>query len=192
MFCSRWMVQTKLRPAMLSAAGARDSPKRARPHSGLRMEKFIRPFLPKIAGWTRRGGARQPSPPARVRVVALLVNQQDRQPLEALEAFETHFAESLENAWALTNTFNAPVVLLDRNWPGIDWRAAIQCFASSPYRPCTILISGVVDQYLWESVVQLGGYDVLAKPLQAHAVERVIRLALAYRDVALGSLARGA
>jgi DNA-binding NtrC family response regulator len=162
------------------------------PISGLNMEKSIRQFLPRIPGWIRRGGARQSSPPARVSVVALVVNQQDRQVLDAQETFEAHLAESLENAWDLTKMFHAPVVLLDRNWPGTDWRAAIQGFASSPYRPCAILISGVADDYLWETVVRLGGYDILAKPLRADSVERVIKLALAYRDVALGPLARGA
>jgi FixJ family two-component response regulator len=168
------------------------APARART-PGLSMEKPIRLFLPKILGRTPRGSARrQPSPPARVRVVALVVSQQDRQVLDAQEAFETRSAESLENAGDLMKMFHAPVVLLDRNWPGIDWRAAIQRFASSPDRPCVILISGVADEYLWESVVQWGGYDILAKPLPMDAVERVIKLALAYREVALGPLARGA
>jgi DNA-binding NtrC family response regulator len=156
------------------------------------MEKLIRQSLRRIPGWARRGGATQPSPPARVLGVALVVNQQDRQVLDAQGAFEAHLAESLENAWDLMKIFHAPVVLLDRNWPGIDWRAAIQRFASSPDRPCVILISGVADEYLWESVVQWGGYDILAKPLRVDAVERVIKLALAYREVALGPLARGA
>jgi DNA-binding NtrC family response regulator len=157
------------------------------------MEKPTRQFLRKILGWTQRGGARrQPSPPARVRVVALVVSQQDRQVLEAHEAFETHLAESLENAWDLMKMFHAPVVLLDRNWPGTDWRAEIQRFASSPDRPCVILMSGVTDECLWENVVRWGGYDILAKPLRADALERVIKLALAYRDLALGPLARGA
>jgi hypothetical protein len=198
MFCSRSMVHTIFRPAMLSAAGARDPREaplegdaRAR-NSGMTMEKLIRQSLRRIPGWIRRGGATQPSPPARVRVVALVVNQQDRQVLDVQEAFETHFAESLENAWDLMKTLHAPVVLLDRNWPGTDWRVEIQRFASSPYRPCVILISGVADEYLWETVVQWGGYDILAKPLRADAVEHVIKLALVYWDVALGPLARGA
>jgi DNA-binding NtrC family response regulator len=156
------------------------------------MERFIRQFLPKIPGWARRGDARQTAPPARVRIIALLVNQEDRQVLAAHEGFETHFAESLENAWGLMKMLNTPVVLLDRNWPGADWRATIQRFASFSHRPCVILISGVADDYLWEAVVHWGGYDVLAKPLQSDAVERVIKLALAYWDVALGPLPHGA
>ncbi|HEY6347554.1 MAG TPA: hypothetical protein VIY49_39190 [Bryobacteraceae bacterium] len=91
---------------------------------------------------------------------------------------------SLENAYHLMKTFGAPVVLLDRDWPGTDWRDTVHKFASAGSGPCVILLSAVADDHLWEVVVRCGGYDALAKPLQAQAVARVIKRALAYRDFA--------
>jgi response regulator of citrate/malate metabolism len=149
------------------------------------MGKSIRQFLPQISGWTRRGRpAAEAARPARVPVIALLMDAQDWRILASQDAFETHFAVSLENAMDLMKTFDAPVVLLDRDWPGSDWRDAIRKFASAGSRPCVILISAVADDHLWESVVRCGGSDVLVKPLQVPAVERVIKMALAYREFA--------
>jgi DNA-binding NtrC family response regulator len=156
------------------------------------MGKSIRQFLPKISGWTRRGRpAAESARPARVPIIALLMDAQDWRILASQDAFETHFAVSLEDAYDLMKTFDAPVVLLDRDWPGSDWDA-IRKFASAGSRPCVILISAVADDHLWEAVVRCGGYDALAKPLQAQALERVIKRALAYRDFAKQSALSGA
>jgi len=78
----------------------------------------------------------------------------------------------------------APVILLDRDWPGTGWRAAVERLASSPHRPCVILVSGVSDIYLSQELARRRGYDVLPKPLQADKVERTVRLALSYWNCA--------
>lgn len=149
------------------------------------MGKSIRQFLPKISGWTRRGRpAAEAARPARVPIIALVLDAQDWRILASQDAFETHFAVSLENAYDLMKTFDAPVVLLDRDWPGSDWRDTVHKFASAGSGPCVILISAAADDRLWEVVVRCGGYDALAKPLQAQALDRVIKRALAYRDFA--------
>jgi FixJ family two-component response regulator len=76
------------------------------------------------------------------------------------------------------------VILLDRDWPETEWKAAVERLASSPHHPCVILVSGVSDIYLSQELARRGGYDVLPKPLQADKVERTVRLALSYWNTA--------
>lgn len=96
------------------------------------------------------------------------------------ERWDLWSAETCEDAWTKVSRLAAPVVLLDKDLPGIDWRIAVETLASAPHRPCVILISKVSDHYLWDELTRLGGYDVLAKPLTASEVVRVVRLALTF------------
>ena len=51
---------------------------------------------------------------------------------------------------------------------------------SSSGGACIVLISTVVDAYLWNEVVRNGGYEVLAKPLREEDVAKAVRLAWSY------------
>ena len=124
---------------------------------------------------------------SRIPVVALVVNEQDRHVLASVfgqEPLDVRFAESCEEAYSVTNQLTAPVILLDRDWPGTEWKAAVERLASSPHCPCVILVSGVSDTYLSQELARRRGYDVLPKPLQPDKVERTIRLALSYWNYA--------
>jgi DNA-binding NtrC family response regulator len=123
------------------------------------------------------------TPPSRAHVVALLVNEQDRcvvTSVSSQEALDVHFAESCDEARAVANQLTAPVILIDRDWPGTGWRATVESLAASPHHACVILVSRVADVYLWQELIRCGGYDVLAKPLRANHVARVVKLALSY------------
>ncbi|MCL4402044.1 MAG: response regulator, partial [Acidobacteria bacterium] len=78
----------------------------------------------------------------------------------------------------LLNTRAFPVVLYDRDLPGADWRAAIRAIISSRNPACVILASRVADTYLWEEVIQHGGFDILPKPFQQEQLLRTLRFAL--------------
>jgi FixJ family two-component response regulator len=121
--------------------------------------------------------------PGRVPVVALMVHELDRQVLTSLagpHALEVHFVESCEQARAVAENLAAPVILLDRDWPGSEWRLWVERLAASAHAPCVILVSGVADANLWQELIRRGGYDILAKPLREGNVARVIRLALSW------------
>ena len=129
------------------------------------------------------GVPRRMTPLSRVPVVALVVNEQDRHVLASVfgqEPLDVHFAESCEEAYSIANQLTAPVILLDRDWPETEWRAAVERLTASPHHACVILVSGVSDPYLWQELIRRGGYDVLPKPLQADKVARAVRLALSY------------
>jgi CheY-like chemotaxis protein len=138
-----------------------------------------------------------PSPgilPPRVPVVALIVSEQDRCVLARAsgeEPRDVHFVESFEEACAVAKRLTVPVILLDRDWPGTDWRVILQSLAASTHPACVISVSSVADDNLLQEVVRLRGYDVLPKPLREDTVARVLKLAVSYwasqpKPVALG------
>lgn len=121
--------------------------------------------------------------PSRVPVVALVVSEKDRDILcstSGQERLDVCFAESCEDACALANRLTAPIILVDRDWPGIEWRTAVASLSALPHQACVILMSGVADDYLWQELIRTGGYDVLPKPLRPDNLARVIKLALSY------------
>lgn len=96
------------------------------------------------------------------------------------EPWDARFPESCEEACSIADQLAAPVVLLDRDWPGTEWKMAVERLGSLPHHACVILLSGVSDAYLWQELTRRGGYDVFSKPLQADKAARVVRLALSY------------
>ena len=84
------------------------------------------------------------------------------------------FAKDIDEAVGRT----APIVLYDRDLPG-DWRGAIQRLPQGCGARCVILASFVADDYLWEEVIRLGGYDVLPKPFRDDEVIHTIEFARA-------------
>ncbi len=121
--------------------------------------------------------------PGRVPIVALLAGEDDRGVLahvSAGEPWDVHFTASFEAARDAAHRFGAPVVVLDRDWPGAEWRTVVHELARASQRTCVILVSGVADEYLCQELIRSGGYDVLAKPLHAAALARVVKLALSY------------
>jgi DNA-binding NtrC family response regulator len=119
----------------------------------------------------------------RVPVVGLVVDEPDRRVLASVsdqESLDIHFAESCEEACSTAKQRIAPIVLLDRDWPGTEWKTEVQRLADSQHHACVILLSGVSDVYLWQELVRRGGYDVLVKPLQPDQVARMVKLAMTY------------
>src|SRR4051812_15620575 len=94
---------------------------------------------------------RQTAAPEWIPVVALVASNQDRYVLATLsghDRLEVHFVDSCEEAYSTAKRLSAPVILLDRDAPGTEWKAAVKNLADSPNGACVILISGVVDDYL--------------------------------------------
>ena len=95
-------------------------------------------------------------------------------------------AQSSSVPAALSSTLNqnlaagAAVVILDRDLVEIDWRAAVRTLVTSKLQPCVILVSSVVDDYLFEELVKHGGFDVVVKPIRADELKRVLKLALSF------------
>lgn len=74
-------------------------------------------------------------------------------------------------------TMTFPVVLCDRDLPGLTWKEGVRAMKRIRRRPAIILLSDVDDPYLWDAVVQAGGFDLLARPLRARETLNMITFA---------------
>ena len=70
-----------------------------------------------------------------------------------------------------------PVVLVDRHFQGSDWRFTVSSLLNTTASCCLILLSDVSDPYLWNELVQQGGFDVLARPFERSEVLRTLAFA---------------
>jgi DNA-binding response OmpR family regulator len=73
-----------------------------------------------------------------------------------------------------------PVILLDRDLAGHEWRSTMRRLAQNHSKPCIILVSPVVDPYLFDEVVRQGGFDVVTKPIEPDELRRIGHLALTF------------
>jgi DNA-binding NtrC family response regulator len=69
------------------------------------------------------------------------------------------------------------VVVCERDLPDGSWKDVLDIAASLLRPPPVIVTSRLADDYLWAEVLNLGGYDVLAKPLDRREVTRTLSLA---------------
>lgn len=93
-------------------------------------------------------------------------------------------ASSICSASALLDDIPASVVITERDLSVGNWKDVLEAMHALPAPPLLIVISQVADDYLWAEALNLGVYDVLAKPLDYTEVVRVLSLALNHRHEA--------
>jgi DNA-binding response OmpR family regulator len=88
------------------------------------------------------------------------------------------------SAWATAliaqEKMSFPIVLCDRDLCGLSWYDGVAAVMRGRSRPAIILISDVNDQYLWDALVQAGGFDVLPRPFQRDVTLAMIAFAHTY------------
>jgi DNA-binding NtrC family response regulator len=127
--------------------------------------------------------AAEPDGEEKITVLVITSASEDRESLETFARrldWDIRAAGSCENALEQLPKARTAVILCDRNLTGVDWRDALAKLAAAASRCAIVLMSPVNDEYLWEEVIRLGGYDVLAKPLQEDQTTRVVNLAWSY------------
>lgn len=67
-----------------------------------------------------------------------------------------------------------PIVLCDTDG---NWRRLLEEFRELPEPPYLIVTSRLADDRLWSEALNLGAYDVLAKPFERSEVVRVLTMA---------------
>ena len=75
-------------------------------------------------------------------------------------------AANWSGMFKLARQVDAPVVLCDRDLPGLEWQKGVPRLVSASSTSCLILLSDVSDPYLWDELVRHGGFDVLTRPFQ--------------------------
>lgn len=92
--------------------------------------------------------------------------------------WQIHSARSWAEAQAFLATRLMPVVLCESELePGTTWKDVLAGLAARPDPPALVVTSRTADEYLWAEVLNLGGYDLLAKPFDRDELVRVVAMA---------------
>jgi DNA-binding response OmpR family regulator len=92
-------------------------------------------------------------------------------------AFVLHEAQTWDEGRSILSNSPVPVVICECTLPDATWKDVLSEIAGLANPPRLIVISALADEYLWSEVLNLGGYDVLPKPLDEKEVARVTGLA---------------
>jgi len=68
-----------------------------------------------------------------------------------------------------------PLVIAERDFRVGGWKDLLAAVRDLPNPPALVVISRLADERLWSEVLNLGGHDVLAKPLREAEVLWVFR-----------------
>jgi len=83
------------------------------------------------------------------------------------------------------------IIICERDLPDGTWRDVLNHLGASATKPFLIVTSPVADEALWAEVLNLGGFDVIAKPFDQREVRHVLETACLRRPklaaVAVGS-----
>ena len=77
----------------------------------------------------------------------------------------------------LVRASNIPIVVCENDLHPGAWREMLARLAELPNPPLVIIASRHADDYLWVEALNLGAYDVLAKPFEPREVTRTLILA---------------
>jgi len=93
------------------------------------------------------------------------------------QGWNLHGTGSLQSALSLLRKGVASVVITEKELPLGNWKDVLRaaCLLSKP--PLVVVSSLHADDSLWAEALNLGAYDVLAKPIERTEVVRVLNSA---------------
>jgi DNA-binding NtrC family response regulator len=86
-------------------------------------------------------------------------------------------APTLKSAMAAMELERLPLVLCERDLGQDAWKNVLAQTMLMLHSPLIIVTSRLADEHLWAEALNLGAYDVLAKPFDATEVTRILSLA---------------
>jgi DNA-binding NtrC family response regulator len=89
---------------------------------------------------------------------------------------------NLTSALAAMRQQTVPIVICESELGAASWRELWAQAAQMPDPPFLIVTSRLADEYLWAEALNLGAYDVLAKPFHSAEVIRSISQAWLHRS----------
>jgi DNA-binding response OmpR family regulator len=84
-----------------------------------------------------------------------------------------HGARTQQEAFKFLGENVAPVVICESELPDGGWQDVLRRLGRMQCPPCLVVTSRMADDRLWSEVLNLGGYNVLAKPLDMKEVFHV-------------------
>ena len=121
-----------------------------------------------------------PNPERAVTVLAISPHQEDHVRLRHIfthSNWHVHGVSNWREAQARLLESATPVVLCEVRLTDATWKEVLDGLGRMPDPPLLIVTSRWADDELWAEVLNLGGYDVLMKPLDQAEVVRVVGLA---------------
>ena len=91
--------------------------------------------------------------------------------------FEVTAADSVDGALQALDEAMIPIVLCERQLGKDSWRTLLARLAQREEPPFLIVGARGADEFLWDEALNVGAYDVLAKPFEASEVVRTLSLA---------------
>ena len=84
---------------------------------------------------------------------------------------------TLESALTALQENQIPIVICERDLRPGSWKDMLERTKLLPTPPLLIVTSQLADEYLWAEALNLGAYDVAAKPFDSQEVRRIISFA---------------
>jgi len=100
-------------------------------------------------------------------------------------------ADTCQEAVGFLCRDRVPLIFCERDLPDGNWRDILSHLAELTDAPALVVTSKFADEYLWSEVLNLGGFDVLAKPFRELEVKHVVAGALRQQAPAQRVLAAG-
>ena len=110
-------------------------------------------------------------------VSSLVEDHHDLQRIFEGTSWVTYKARSCREALAKIAQKQPDVVLCEASLPDGNWKQILEELARGLNPPYLIVTSRLADEHLWAEVLNLGGYDVLAKPFDSLEIYRVVGFA---------------
>ena len=120
------------------------------------------------------------SPTGTLTVLSVSPLEEDHLSLQAMVGHSTWTlfnARDLVSALALLQQHEIPVVLCERDLLPGTWVEMLENIRHLPNAPSLIVASRLADERLWAEALNLGAWDVLAKPFDHIGVIRSVKSA---------------
>jgi DNA-binding NtrC family response regulator len=116
----------------------------------------------------------------RISILAVSPREEDHRSLEAIlrrSNWALHTASTIAEALRLVQTTVVSVIVSERYLPDGSWKDLLKSMEAGGFPQRVIVISAIADDSLWCEVLNLGGFDLLLKPLEPFELFRVASLA---------------
>ena len=110
-------------------------------------------------------------PTKNVTVLSVSPNDEDHDTLSSIIVHHTKWtlftARDLTSALAIMEQCSIAVLLCERDLRPGTWKDVLDQIDALPNAPSLIVSSRLADEHLWSEALNMGAWDVLAKPLTA-------------------------
>ena len=132
---------------------------------------------------------KQPNRP-RARILSISPAPRDHTDLSRIaddRFWQVSSAHSFREAVAYLTKNTAFVIFCEHSLPDGTWKELLEHTARLAVPPPVIVTSRLADDHLWAEVLNLGGFDVLAKPFNEREVRHVLDSAWMQRVNPIGN-----